>query len=349
MKKIFTLFSLCAMISGSALAQTGLTNESISFSTAQYPGQTRQVWYNVPTSYSTSKKYKLFICLHGQGSTPSSYLQTLAQVYFGLASTFGDVIMMSPTEGQAQSGFSNPTGEDDGIIDVAIARARIRYPNIDTTKIYMTGFSMGARSGLQIGLSKPTKYRGMMLYTPAVQGLNEAKNLTSFKYTYTNGKYVPICMTVGAADPNGYPAYDAEVQNQLQLAGAQSMLKSIPGLAHNIPQTAQDYVDCYNWCEQHLYVPVTGVNDQDAINAAGITMFPNPANGEFWVSLNVMLEADDNVITTVYNLAGQKVYEQANNYINQVHRVNMENQPSGMYMVVVTAPFGRFSKTVYVN
>ena len=346
MIKKLTTFSLLLFICFASFAQqTGLWYDSIPFSTPQYPGQWRYIVYQVPANYSPSKKYKIVIGLHGQGSDPYNYCQVLWQVY-SQTSVFGDVIMIAPDEGTNLSGFTEPIGEDDGILEAMVKHAKTLY-NLDTTKIYLTGFSRGARSGLKLGLDNPLKYRGMMLYTPALLSLNEAKNLTSYQINYSNGKFIPICMTVGANDPNGYPAIDAEVQNQLSAISNKSILYSLPGVAHQIPQTMQDYINCYNFVESHLYTPATGTSEEQ-VDQKGIELFPNPSNGSFYIGLYKEIGQEDNVTTTVYNMAGQKVYEQENLFVNQVHFVNMDGKSDGLYMVVVKTPAGSFTKKVQV-
>ncbi|MCC6581893.1 MAG: T9SS type A sorting domain-containing protein [Phycisphaeraceae bacterium] len=187
----------------------------------------------------------------------------------------------------------------------------------------------------------------MLLYTPALLSINEAKNLTSMKFTYTNGKFIPICMTVGANDAQ-YTGIDAEVQAQLAAISNKSMLKVLSGVGHNVPQTITDYQQCYNFVEANVYVPTTGVDNISA-EQAGIDIFPNPSQGIFYVGLNREIGLEDNITTRVYNVAGQKVYEQENNYMNQIHVVNLEGQPSGLYMVEVITPSGRFVKRVSVT
>lgn len=346
MKKIFTLFSLIIVAGSAALAQTtGLWSEQVAFSTAQYPGQTRTFAYRIPTNYSASKKYKVFIALHGQGSDPVSFLTNMWQVY-GQTTIFGDAILIGPSEGANLSNFIEPAGEDDGICEAILARAKTMY-NIDTTKVYITGFSRGSRDGLKIGLANPLKYRGMLLYTPALLSINEAKNLTAMKFTYTNGVFLPICMTVGANDAQ-YTGIDAEVQNQLAAISNKSMLKVLPGVGHNVPQTLADYQQCYTFVESNVYTGTTEVGEAGAGQKA-IDIFPNPASGSFYIGLFNAIGVDDDVVTSVYNVDGKKVYEQVNNYFNQVHLVNMKEQPSGMYMVEVITPSGRYVKKVFVD
>lgn len=347
MKKVSILFLFCLVISSGSFAQTtGLWSEQVSFSTPQYPNQTRTFAYRIPTNYSASKKYKVFIALHGQGGTPTSFLTSMWQVY-GQTSIVGDAIMIAPSEGASLSNFIQPTGEDDGILDAILARARTMY-NIDTTKVYITGFSRGSRDGLKIGLANPLKYRGMLLYTPALLSINEAKNLTSMKFTYTNGKFIPICMTVGANDSQ-YTGIDAEVQNQLAAISNKSMLKVLPGVGHNVPQTIADYQQCYNFVEANVYIPPTTGVDNVSEEQGRIDIFPNPAHSIFYVGLYHEIGLEDDITTRVYNVAGQKVYEQENNYMNQIHVVNLEGQPSGLYMVEVITPSGRFVKRVSVT
>src|SRR5687767_323225 len=81
MKRIIILFFLSITSVAAFSQQTGLWSETQPFSTPTHPGQTRTFAYRIPTNYSAAKKYKVFIALHGQGGSPTSFLTTMWQVY----------------------------------------------------------------------------------------------------------------------------------------------------------------------------------------------------------------------------------------------------------------------------
>jgi len=135
--------------------QTGFWEKQVSFN-----GGTRTFSYYVPTSYSPSKKYKLLINLHGQGDGGTRYCQQLTP--FSTSGFIGDIILVCPSEGTNLSGFADPPGEDDGIIDAVVSETKSMY-NIDVDEIILSGFSLGGRAALKIGLDDYQNYKGLIL------------------------------------------------------------------------------------------------------------------------------------------------------------------------------------------
>ncbi len=297
--------------------QTGSFVKAFTFSSQVYPNQARTMAYYVPSNYSVSKKYKLFISLGGQGWTPANDLispygpsspgtvDLLKNPSY--AATYGDFIAVSPSispqakaAGAPDGTWPYPDDADDGLPEAIIKEVKAMY-NIDTNYVYLTGFSLGARGALDLGLQSYKKLRGLILFTPAVQGLNEAKNLDFYQtaanpfcyYNYANAAHIPICITVGASDPNGAgcsfcsPADPVksyatvivpEVKNQLLAAGAGNHLQytSVPGLGHSRP-SASYMNSCFNFIEGLLTTGVSQEEPQPELS----TVFPNPSNGIF--------------------------------------------------------------------
>ena len=263
----FILFAFAVLLPAQ---QTGQFDKTISFSSPSKPNQTRTISFNVPSNYSASKKYKLFVGLHGQGSTPQNFCAAPFTNGF-----LGDVIMVCPSQGTSMSGFCDATGEDEGILDAAVAEAVKSY-NIDMNYIIITGFSFGGRCGLRYGLNDYQKYRGMMLFAPAVNSIAHAQN-NPYEWNYPNAKYIPLCMVTGAND--SYAPIDQEVANQYALAGAGSMVDYtiIPNFGHNVPPSQNYYVDCMNFIDANPG-SATGQNEliQEPVLGA-MKVFPNPS------------------------------------------------------------------------
>ncbi len=269
LNKVFSVlfFLFCSGIVSAQ--QTGHFDITISFSSPSKPNQTRTLSFNVPANYSSSKKYKLFVGLHGQGSSPQNFCGMPIENGF-----LGDVILVCPSEGGSMSGFCDNTGEDDGILDAAVLKAENMY-NIDTKYIIITGFSFGGRCGLRYGLNDFQKYRGMMLFAPAVNSIAHAQN-NPYEWNYPNAKKIPLCMVTGSTDQ--YAPIDQEVANQYGIAGAGNMVSYtiIPGMGHAVPPAASYYVDCMNFIDAHPG-STTGINDPGTGENAGyMHVYPNP-------------------------------------------------------------------------
>ena len=349
--------------------QTGSFVKNFTFSSAMYPGQARTMAYYVPTNYSVAKKYKLFISLGGQGWTPASDLVSpygpsspgtvdeLKNATY--AATYGDFIAVSPSispqavaAGAPQGTWPYPAGADNGLPEAIINEVKAAY-NIDTAYVYLTGFSLGARGALTLGLESYKVLRGLILFTPAVQGLKEAKNQDFYQtgsnpmayYDYGKGKQIPVCMTVGASDGNGagcsfctpvdpVASYKSviipEVNNQFTAAGAASNMKftTVTGLGHARP-SALVFHDCFTFIESKQ-TSTTAVSDPEAL-VSGLNFGANPSCGLF------TLEADGLTHITVYNALGTAVYSRS---VSGEAEVDLRQHSDGLYFVEVKTDMG---------
>ena len=367
---ISSVIIITGMFTAAEAQQTGSFVKNFTFSSAMYPNQARTMAYYVPATYTATKKYKLFISLGGQGWTPASDLVSpygpsspgtvdeLKNATY--TATYGDFIAVSPSispqavaAGAPQGTWPYPAGADNGLPDAIINEVKAAY-NIDTAYVYLTGFSLGARGALTLGLESYRKLRGLILFTPAVQGLKEAKNQDFYQtgsnpmayYDYAKAKEIPVCMTVGASDANGagcsfctpvdpVASYKSvivpEVNNQLIAAGATANVKYsvVTGLGHARP-SAIYFRDCFNFIEGQQ---ATGVSSLQTKNY-GLNFGSNPSCGLFSLG-NEDFGTAANLSVTVYNVMGQYVYGSTVNLHET--EVDIRNQPDGLYFIEVKA------------
>lgn len=352
--------------------QTGSFTKTWTFSTTKYPNQSRTMAYYVPANYSANKKYKLFISLGGQGWTPANDLKSPygAQApgtvdllnSTSCTSTVGDYIAVSPSispqayqAGAPDGTWPYPDDADDGLPEAIIALVSQTY-NIDTSAVYLTGFSLGARGALFLGLQSYKVLKGLILFTPAVQGLKEAKNQNYYqtaanpycKYLYSNAKQIPVVMYVGANDPNGAgcsfctpPDPTAsyanvvvpEVNNQIVAAGAANMIKyqKISGLGHARPSASY-------MCSALTFIDgltATAVSDVQA--KGDLQVFPNPSSGIFSVWSDNGSQAAS---LEVFNMIGENIPASYSVNADGVANINMSAADNGLYFVKLSTSDG---------
>lgn len=212
-------------------AQTGLFSTSINFN-----GASRALTAYVPTNLDSTKSSKLMICLHGAGDNASNYMNALLNT-FHWQDIFQNTIFMCPDGGTDNSrDFYQPKGDQE-IIYQTIQYAKKKY-NIDSTEIILQGFSLGGRSALKYGLDNPTFFKGLLLNTPAIQGISDLENnpISSLLYNYDNANKLPIFISVGGTD-FGYAFTAAKLAKVLKLKGAAVQYEEVSGLAHSIPSS----------------------------------------------------------------------------------------------------------------
>lgn len=227
MKKYLILMAAAWLLGKEASAQqTGSFNSSVTFN-----GATRTLANFVPTTYNAAQPHKLVIGLHGMGDNAASYRNALVNS-LGFGAAFPNTILICPDGGNDQGrDFYQPAG-DELIIEEAISFARANY-NIDTNEIILQGFSLGGRSALKYGLDNASRFKALLLNTPAIQGVKEAANEAAFSYNFPAASELPIYVTIG----NNDPLYNEPVNRtvaQLAAHNGRVAYKIFPG-AHTVP------------------------------------------------------------------------------------------------------------------
>ena len=196
MIKNCTLLLMMGCLPMLILAQnTGKFDTQINFN-----GEQRDISGFAPNDYDDSQEYKLLIGLHGLNDNSSNYRNAIID-QLNWDEHFSNTILIFPDGGDDDlSDFYSPEG-DEAVIDSTIAYAKNHY-NIDNDKIILQGFSLGGRSALKYGLESPEKFWGLLLNTPALQGLLDAKNdsMASLVYPYENASEIPIFISNGSED-----------------------------------------------------------------------------------------------------------------------------------------------------
>lgn len=218
---------LCAALLPKAHAQTtGSFDTTITFLS-----QPRAVSIYVPPGYNPANSYKLMVALHGLGDTCSSYRTALISS-LALPANVPNTIVVCPEAINRNTDFLLPAGND-AIIEACIALARGHY-NIDTTNIILQGFSLGGRAALRYGLDHYTRFKGLLLNTPAVQGVKEALNDGGYTFNYANASKIPIYITHGSADIAYAAPIDTAYEQMLMQNGVVRYF-DYPGMGHTIP------------------------------------------------------------------------------------------------------------------
>lgn len=227
---LFIFLFSALLIPNSYSQQTGDFDASVTFM-----NQNRTLSCHVPTTYDSTIKYRVIIGLHGLGDNSFNYRNALIGT-LGWPNIFSNTIFIFPDGGSDQNkDFYAPVG-DEGIIAECINYVKQNY-SVDSTNIILQGFSLGGRSALKYGLENPTDFKGLLLTTPALQGLEDVKNSNnggSLLYPYANASQVPIYITVGSTD-DLYVSSINVLTNILKKNDAKVEFVSVNGVGHNMP------------------------------------------------------------------------------------------------------------------
>lgn len=232
MKTLNTLFTLLFLAAMTTFAQTKSFNTTIPFGS-----ENRTLSCFVPENYDSTQAYRLMICLHGLGDNSTNYRNALINS-LNWPSLYPKTIFVCPDGGSDQNkDFYQPRGDQE-IITRAIQFARENY-TIDTQAIFLQGFSLGGRSALKFGLENPSLFKGLLLNTPALQGLMDVQNnpASSLQYNYANAANLPMFITVGASDYT----YDYQIGALVKVLKKHNTpihFERIANLAHGIPNAS---------------------------------------------------------------------------------------------------------------
>src|SRR4051812_47149331 len=149
---------------GKTFAQTtGSFDTSITFMSSS-----RQLSLYVPTTYNSATKYRLMVCLHGLGDNSANYRNALINS-LSWNTAMPNTIFVCPEAETVNSDYYSTAGSE-AIIQQSITVAMSRY-QIDTANVILQGFSLGGRAALRYGLDNYSVFKGLLLNTPAVQGV----------------------------------------------------------------------------------------------------------------------------------------------------------------------------------
>ncbi len=193
--KLIVIIGLFFLTSQLNSQQVGSFDKVITFN-----GENRVLSYFVPSDYDSTQNYNLMVCLHGLGDTSSNYRDYLiASLAWNQFVT--NTIFVCPDGGSdPNKDFYSPEGDEMLIIE-SINDAKANY-KIDTTTMILQGFSLGGRSALKFGLENTEMFQGLLLNTPAVQGIADLNNDEGMTlgYEYENASKIPISIIHGSED-----------------------------------------------------------------------------------------------------------------------------------------------------
>lgn len=287
-----------AILSGLFVSQVLFSQQTGSFDmTVNFAGNPNfPISFYVPSNYNPANPYKLIVALHGLGGTCQNYRNYLAQnVVSNSSSPVYNAIVVAPGNGDGSNTDYWTYPCDTSIISTAMNLAKNNY-NIDPSKIYLQGISLGGRAALRYGLINWWRFCGIELWCPAVQSIPEANNQTSFTYPYTNGKYIPISISIGSEDGYIQNGQLDAAMNQLLNAGAPANLMIEIGLPHGAPSSS-NIIKNYNY----INAKASSYVNNDAGISDIVTPFDEECTTGFSPVVNIQNKGINNLTSAVIN------------------------------------------------
>jgi predicted peptidase len=243
--KITKLVLIALTMSSSALAESGFLDRSVALK-----GQTYRYQVYIPVDYVTTKKWPIIACLHGAGQQGND----------GLLPTRGDLsdnirrnrslfpaIIVFP---QAQMGTR---WLDLDMQELAIAELdqAIKEFQVDSKRVYLTGFSMGAGGTYRIAYRWPEKFTAIVtvagfietppasMNSPAGMEADRRANVfvdapDPFAALASRLKNIPIWIFHGDADSVVPVNQSRKLSQALKDTGANVHYTEYPGASHGV-------------------------------------------------------------------------------------------------------------------
>ncbi|MEO0191904.1 MAG: alpha/beta hydrolase-fold protein [candidate division WOR-3 bacterium] len=178
----------------------------------------------VPEDYDAEERYPLVIGLHGYGSDPKQFSDLFRRPYKtdttkkSMKISFIYAVPCAPYPvslgGKPGYSWTPPEGEIgkraiwmDADYITSLPRELLKSYNIDTTRVYLLGFSQGASMAYTIGLNNYKRFKGIIAFAGwfdttmvSLESIRKAK-AEGMKVFIAHGKYdqsVPVTASMGA-------------------------------------------------------------------------------------------------------------------------------------------------------
>ncbi|MEJ6734737.1 MAG: T9SS type A sorting domain-containing protein [Flavobacteriales bacterium] len=305
MKKI-TLFLTCTCISLLFVsAQTvGSFQKTITFNSNNH-----SLEYYVPNDYDSNESYPLIVALHGCGGDAISFRNSLIEI----SDSLNAIILCPDFMGDQISGTNGqiiPNSIDTTIIDLGY--------NIDTTSVFLTGFSCNGQETFKHGLNAIYPFAGIIPFNSWIPSITNDYNYDS---------KVPTCICSGDQDAS-YPN-NVTLFNNLTANEAIVKLNTLIGINHvwSYNNTTEELLECFDWIKS-LDQTVATIFDQENKNNI-FTIFPNPTSDK----LSVTNFQEKEVEIGIYNLEGKTVFKKTSS--KKDISINTSEYSNGTYFIKI--------------
>ena len=238
-------------------AQTGFVDRTVSVG-----GESYRYQVYVPANYAATTEWPVIVSLHGNGRQGTDGMfQTGTDFAIRIRENrapFPSIIIFP----QAKPGtrWFYPEMED---LVMAELRRTIAEFRIDTTRLYLHGYSMGGTGSYRIAFRWPTVFAAIVVvagrvedspqYTPAEIEIDRQSTpfVTApdpFATLAAGIKHIPIWIFHGDADETVRVDQSRKLVSALKLSGAPAHYTEYPGVDHNgAPSKAYAEAELFRW------------------------------------------------------------------------------------------------------
>ena len=322
------LLSTIALFSITVLQaqQTGDYTITIATSDPLLNGDSLDIYFHVPSTYSAATPTKMIIGIHGLGNPDNSnqirnYLSPLGDSL--------DAVVVCPDP------YLQDQPRSVAVLNLAYDSV-LTWFNIDANQVYLTGYSAGSDVAAQYVFGDPEyPMKGLIWHSPGF----------FFGPDLSNPQEIPpVCLCSGTQDFTSF-IQTAALNSSLDGAGFPYMYNEIPGVDHTMeyPSFTEEMMECINFIDAN-----TSNVGLEEWNGKRVSIYPNPL-GDNQDLILTGLEGD--VIISICNSHGQITWsEQLKNVSGRVSIDDFRAcVTAGIYWLTIESESGMLSKKVVVK
>lgn len=283
--------------------------------TVSCSGDQRVIYCYVPENYDSTKAYPM-LWGWGAGMAGTQMVERLKL----MQDEIKGIIVCPDLNGLSGNAY-------DCVADYSYNFIRENY-NIDTTKIVITGYSLGGMKSYQIGLKKPHLARGIIGLAPALRPMYMSQEMWA---NITKVRMATIMGTKDALIKDVKP-----LMEEIQEKGGSLLFIEKAGLDHegsngyyNTLEFVEDFIQCYNFV---ISIPANSIAELPPNNGAAI-ISPNPSST--YIKVDTELPGQVQII----NPSGITVMETESG-----RQTDISGLPQGIYFIKTAKSIKKFVK-----
>ncbi|GAB3098601.1 carboxylesterase family protein [Lysobacter terrae] len=201
-----------------------------------------------PSSLASGRRYPLVVLLHGSGAMGDDNTRQIGPVARAwaepaLRERFAAYVLVPQVSVRSAEYHTGRDGLAASVPGASLAAVLAliddvaSQPSIDTERIYLVGFSMGASAALDAVVERPRRFAAVVAFAPVPPERDLAAGVAS----------VPMWLVHGSADAENPYAADRMWAQAVAAAGGRPRFTVIDGMAHEFPQQMLRRSDWRDW------------------------------------------------------------------------------------------------------
>ena len=327
MKQISLSFLAFVFCLNTFAQQTDDYTITIATSDPSLIGDSLDIYFHVPSTYSPSSPSKMILGFHGLGNPNNSV--DIRNYLSPLGDSLNAVVVCPDPYLQDQ-----PRSEV--VLNLAYDSVMTWF-NIDVNQVYLTGYSAGSDVAAQYFFGEPSHpMKGLIWHSPGF----------FFNPDLSNPQEIPPdCLCSGTVDFTSF-IQTAALNNSLNGSGFPYIYNEIPGVDHTMeyPTFTEEMLECINFIDANSTSNV-GIEEW---KGNPVSIYPNPLTD----GANLILTGlEGDVTIAVLDINGRLVWDkQLKNASSQVSFEDFRNGLSaGLYTIQIQSEKGILAKKLVLK